>query len=817
MSTIELPVEGIHCAGCVSRIEEALRAVPGVSDASVNLVTGDARVESADRTMSVSSVIEAVESAGYAVSIDSTTLGVEGMHCASCVHTVESALRAVPGVLEAEVNLAAESARIRSVRGLVSAEALARAVESAGYRTRVDTPDEVDDVSERERKRDEEIRSQFRRFWIGAVLTFPVLILGHADFLPGLSDLSHDTLRPWWGLSGVLTLGVLLIAGRDFFTGAARAFARGNATMDTLVALGTGSAWIYSTVAVLAPSLFPAGAAHPFYEAAAVVVTLVVLGQALEARAKGKTSKALHRLLELRPETALRIDADGSEREVASASLRVGDRVRVRPGERIATDGSVVAGSGVVDESMLTGEPIPVERVAGDPVVGGTINRSGSFEMRIESVGSETVLARIVEMVRTAQGAKPPIQRVVDTVSGYFVPTVMILSVVTFAVWYTFGPPPSISFAAVTAVAVLVIACPCALGLATPISIMISVGKAAERGILIRNGQALQMAREIDVVVLDKTGTVTTGSPEVVEIVTNEGVGADEVLAWAASVERGSEHPIGAAIVERARASDLSIETADSFRSEAGRGVSASVSGHEIRVGSESWVNPRSDDRTQGEAAEPLMDRLTKRGATPVFVSRDGEVVGALGISDTIKPDSAQAVSTLRAMGMKVILLTGDHPDAAAFVGEKIGAEEVLSRVLPDQKAHHVARLQSGGRRVAMVGDGINDAPALAQADLGIAIGTGTDVAIETADLTLMSGSLEGVSTAFRLSRATVRNIRQNLVGAFVYNVLGIPIAAGLLYPAFGWLLSPMIAGAAMAFSSVTVVTNANRLRGFDG
>ncbi|MBI4520764.1 MAG: cadmium-translocating P-type ATPase, partial [Gemmatimonadetes bacterium] len=596
-----------------------------------------------------------------------------------------------------------------------------------------------------------------------------------------------------------------------FFTGGWAAFRRRSADMNTLVALGTGSAWIYSTVAVAFPGLFPAGTAVPFYEATAVVITLVMLGQALEARAKGRTSQALHALLDLQPRRA-RVVRDGDEREVPVEDLRVGDLIVVRPGEKLPVDGEVVEGHSAVDESMITGESIPVEKGPGDAVIGATVNRSGSFRFRATKVGKDTALAQIVSLVRQAQGSKPPIQRTVDRVASYFVPAVMIVAVAAFAAWYTIGPEPQLNYATVVAVAVLVIACPCALGLATPISVMVAVGKAAEHGVLVRSGAALQAARALDVIVLDKTGTVTSGRPEVTDVITAPGFAEAAALELAAAAERDSEHPLGEAIARAARERSSAIPRVTGFRALPGRGVEARLDGQVIVLGNEALLREMGIDLG---GLEVHARRLADEGKSVVFLARGGSIAAVIGVADRPKPDSAAAVRRLEELGLEVIMITGDNPRTAAAIARQVGIERVIAEVRPAEKAARIQELQAQGKKVAMVGDGINDGPALAQADVGIAIGTGTDVAIETADVTLMGGSLRGAVVAIEVSRTAFWNIKQNLFGAFIYNVLGIPIAAGALFPLFGTLLSPMIAGAAMAFSSVTVVTNANRLRFF--
>jgi Cu+-exporting ATPase len=742
----------------------------------------------------------------------SVDLPIDGIHCAACVSRLERALGEAPGVLDAQVSLATESARLRFIPGMMNPAALAEVVEGAGYRLREEEGEGFEEaLRKREEEREAEYRGLLRRFWVGAGFGTPVAIIGHAHFIPGLQGMDHGTLRFLWLLSGILTIPIMTYVGGRFFTGAWSAFRHRNATMDTLVALGTGSAWVYSTVAVLFPALFPAGTAHPFFEATAVVITLVMLGKALEARAKGRTSQALRRLMDLRPRMA-RVIRDGEEVEVPAQEVQVGELVVVRPGEKIPVDGEVTEGFSAVDESMVTGESLPVDKKAGDAVVGGTLNRSGSFRFRANRVGKDTVLAHIVEMVRNAQGSKPSIQRVVDVVAGYFVPAVMIIATLTFAVWYTLGPEPRLSFAAVVAVAVLVIACPCALGLATPISIMVAVGKAAESGILIRNGDALQAARHVDTIVLDKTGTITLGEPALTGVLPAEGVQEEELLSLAAAAEEGSEHPLADAVVKGARSRGITWIRAEAFEAVTGRGLEARVGGARVLVGSQAFLE---GEGVRGEELGVAVIQVAVEGRTPVLVARDGVYLGALALSDPVKEDSGEAVAHLRQNGLEVIMLTGDHEAAARAIGKEVGVDRVMAQLLPEEKAKVVRTLQARGRRVAMVGDGINDAPALAGADVGIAMGSGTDVAMETGDMVLMGSSLSGVVHALELSQATFRNIRQNLFGAFIFNVLGIPIAAGILYPFFGILLSPVIAGSAMAFSSVTVVTNANRLRFF--
>ena len=735
------------------------------------------------------------------------------MHCASCVRTVEKVLGDAEGVAEASVSLVEELARVRLASGGAGSDALVRAVEGAGYGAEVlaGAGAVLETARERDQERDEDRAALMRRFRVGVACGLPVVLIGHWEMIPGLSALAEEARRGLWWLSGGLTVPILLYTGRGFFAGAWAAARRGAADMNTLVALGTGAAWLYSTVALAAPDLFPAGSARPFYEAVAVVIALVVLGQAVEARAKGRTARALRALFDLTPETADRVTGDGIE-TVQLAEIVPGDLLLVRPGARIPLDGRVRRGESEVDESMLTGESMPVAKAPGHGVVGGTVNGTGALTIETTRVGADTVLARIVEMVQRAQGTKPPIQRAADAVASYFVPAVILVALLTFCAWVVAGPEPGVNLAVVTAVAVLVIACPCALGLATPISVMIAIGKAASHGVLIRDGGALQRACRVDTVVLDKTGTLTAGKPRV----TFAGASADFAeggfLEAAASVEAASEHPAARAIVRYAGEREVAWPEVENFAAHPGRGASGSVAGRRVLVGSPLFVAAAGVDI--GPVAEYL-DRAAAEGATPVVVAVDGVVVGVFGVADALRPGAREVVARLRQRGVEVMMLTGDEEAAAARIAGQAGIARVSARVSPDGKAREIEALRGRGRVVAMVGDGINDAPALATADVGIAMGGGTDVALRTGDVALLGDSLRGVETLLGISRAAHRNIVQNLVGAFAYNVVGIPVAAGALYPSLGLLLSPMIAGAAMAFSSVTVVANANRLRAY--
>ena len=727
-------------------------------------------------------------------------LSIGGMSCAGCVSRVEKALQATPGVSAAAVNFAEHTA---TVEGDVDARTLIEQVEASGYAAAELTS--IDDLAEKEAAEHEHYRNLLKKAAVAGALGVPQLVLGMAGWLPDVAS-----SRPLWLVIGLLTLVMLAYSGGHFFTGALRLARRREANMDTLIALGTGTAWVYSMIILALPGLVPEMARHAYFEAAAIIIAFINFGSALEMRARGKTSEAIKRLIGLQPRTA-RVVRDAVEQDIPIENVGLGETLRVRPGERIAVDGEIIEGRSSIDESMLTGEPIPVEKSAGDTVVAGTINKSGSFLFVARRIGRDTALARIIDMVRKAQASKPEIGRLVDRVAAVFVPAVIVIAILTFVVWFSLGPAgQELSYAIVTAMTVLIIACPCALGLATPISIMLGVGKAAEFGALIRNGDALQLAGRLDTIVLDKTGTVTEGRPSVTAMHAADGWTDTELLAVAASLEQASEHPLAEAVVVAAQEQGIGPEAVENFAAIAGHGAEARVGGRSILAGSRKLMNDRGIDVS---AIADAAAELAGKAATPVYVAVDGNAAGVIAIADAIKADSQQAIAALRQSGLRVVLLTGDNRATAEAVAREVGIDEVLAEVLPEDKADKVAELQRDGARVGMVGDGINDAPALARADVGFAIGTGTDIAIESADITLMRGSLQGIVDAIAVSKATVRNIKQNLFGAFVYNTLTIPIAAGVLYGVLGVLLNPMIAGAAMAMSSVTVVSNANRLR----
>jgi len=731
-------------------------------------------------------------------------LSVSGLSCAACVSSVENALAGVPGVSAANVNFAEHTAL---VNGDAQAQALVDAVRAAGYDAAELTGDE--DESEKEAAETAHYHKLLKKAAFAAIVGIPQFVFGMSGLLPGLDGDGQI----FWLFVGVLTLGVLIYSGGHFFSGAWKSARNHTANMDTLIALGTGTAWVYSIVIVALPNLVPPMAQHAYFEAAAIIIAFINIGGALEMRARGKTSEAIKRLIGLQAKTA-RVLRDGVEQDIPIADVKLDDTLRVRPGERIAVDGVIVEGYSSIDESMLTGEPVPVQKSDGDEVAAGTINKSGTFLFMAKRIGKDTALSQIIEMVRTAQSSKPAIGRLVDKVSAVFVPSVMIIAVITFMTWMNFGSGDQVTtLAIVTTMTILIIACPCALGLATPISIMVGVGKAAEFGTLIRNGDALQQAGRLTTVILDKTGTVTEGRPGVSAVIVRDGWSESKLLQWSASIEQGSEHPLAEAIVTAAKDKRISFLKAEQFAAFAGHGVFALIEGKEVLLGNRKLMRDRDVDISSLEAEAR---DLELKAQTPMYVAVENKAAGIISVADAIKSDSKEAIQRMRDVGLKVVLLTGDNQTTAEAVALQVGIDEVIAEVLPQDKAATVAALQSQGEIVGMVGDGINDAPALARADVGFALGTGTDVAIESADITLIRGSLHGVVDAIAVSKATVRNIKQNLFGAFIFNSLGIPIAAGILYPFIGMLLNPMIAGGAMAMSSVTVVSNANRLRFFD-
>lgn len=800
-----LPVEGMSCASCVGRVERSLRTVPGVASASVNLATERATV---DGTAERAALVQAIEEAGYAVPVMTVELAVDGMSCASCTGRVERALAAVPGVAEANVNLATGRA---TIRGTAEPAALIAAAGAAGYAAR----EVAGDQGSRDAaaaKRDAEAGRLRRNVLVAGLLTLPVFVLEMGSHLiPAIHDLVMDTIgmQANWTIQFALTSLVLFGPGLGFYAKGFPALFKGAPDMNSLVAVGTSAAYLFSVVALFMPGLLPEGTVAVYFEAAAVIATLILVGRWLEARAKGRTSEAIQRLVGLQAKTA-RVRRDGETVEIAVADVAPGDVVEVRPGERVPVDGEVVDGASYVDESMITGEPIPVSKEAGATVVGGTINQTGALSFRATAVGEGTMLSQIIRMVEEAQGSKLPIQAMVDKVTMYFVPAVITLALLTFGVWFFFGPEPALTFGLVNAVAVLIIACPCAMGLATPTSIMVGTGRGAEMGVLFRKGEALQLLKEARVVALDKTGTLTEGAPRMTDFDVASGFDRADVLARIAAVEAKSEHPIARAIVAAAEAKGLDLPKVANFESVTGMGVSAMAGGKPIEIGADRYmVSLGHDVSVFAEAAE----RLGDEGKSPLYAAVDGKLAAIVAVADPIKETTPEAIRALHDLGLKVAMITGDNRRTAEAIARRLGIDEVVAEVLPDGKVEAVKTLKAQHGRLAFVGDGINDAPALAEADVGLAIGTGTDVAIEAADVVLMSGSLKGVPNAIALSKATIRNIKQNLFWAFAYNTALLPVAAGVLYPAFGLLLSPVLAAGAMALSSVFVLGNALRLR----
>ncbi|HMQ29972.1 MAG TPA: heavy metal translocating P-type ATPase [Chloroflexaceae bacterium] len=825
---LTLPVTGMTCASCSTRVEKALRKTPGVESAQVNLATEQATVTFDPQQVQPQQLVAAVEQSGYGVISEQLELPITGMTCASCSTRVEKALRKTPGVLEASVNLATERATVTVAPGVADRASLTAAVEAAGYGViapaAADTAEEGEDAETLARRA--ELADKRRKLVVAVAFGLPIFVLAMArDFglidpwfigqaaemmrqMPGASmtemmqhAAARDDLLNWLFLA--LATPVQFYAGRDFYVHAWKALKARTANMDTLIALGTSAAYFYSLWLLLSGL-----SGHVYFETAAVIIALVLVGKFMEARAKSQTSAAIKALMGLQAKTA-RVLRGGAETDIPLAQVRVGDIVIVRPGEKVPVDGVLTQGGSAVDESMLTGESMPVQKQVGDSVIGATLNRTGSFQFRATRVGKDTALAQIVRLVQEAQGSKAPVQKLVDQVSAVFVPIVIVIAVVTFLVWWLVtGDAVQ---AMIFAVAVLVIACPCALGLATPTAIMVGTGTGAQHGILIKNAEALERAGKIATVVFDKTGTITQGQPAVTDIVTDGDAG--ELLQLAASVERASEHPLGEAVVRAAHERGLTLARPDGFAAIAGHGVQATVDDRAVLIGSPRLM------REQGVALggyEAAVARLQGEAKTAVVVAAGGQALGVLGIADPVKPTSAEALAALKHQGVQVLMLTGDNRRTAEAIGRQVGLapEQVIAEVLPEMKAAEVKRVQAEGRVVAMVGDGINDAPALAQADVGIAMGTGTDVAMETADVTLLRGDLRSVPQAIQLSRRTMRTIRWNLFWAFIYNVVGIPLAAGVFYPLLGWQLSPIYAAAAMAFSSVFVVSNSLRLRG---
>ena len=808
---LSFTVLGMDCASCVQRIEKTVSAMPGVVQALANLSSETLTVEFLPKQVALSKIVSTVESLGYQVPLTRLDLPVGGMTCASCVKTIEETLLRLPGVVEANANFASERVSVGFLAGTVEVGEIRKAIVGAGY-TVLSTATGGETEVDVDAARRKTYLALLRRFLVSLILTIPIFLLSLSSMLPILRGMAMEPL-PY--LLFALTLPVLIYSGMPFFRGAWGQLRHFRADMNTLVAVGTSSAFLYSAVATFYPVFFSAigQAGDLYYDSTAVIITLILLGRLLEARAKGKAGEALKKLAGLSAKTA-RVWRGGSELEIAVDQVLAGDIVVVRPGEKIPVDGVVVEGYSAVDESMLTGEPMPAEKKAGDNVFGATINKSGTFRFQATKVGKETALAQIIKLVAEAQGSKAPVQRLVDRIAAIFVPVVIGIAVLTLLIWLIFGPAPSLSRALVNFVAVLIIACPCALGLATPTAIIVGTGRGAQLGILIKDASALEQSAELKTIVLDKTGTLTKGEPVISDIVPVVGEDERSVLALAAALEYGSEHPLGEAVLRRAEEEKVKYPKAFDFSVLEGLGVKAKVDGELCHLGNDRLM------ASLGIDTSPLAEHANSfyaQGKTVVYLVRGKKLVGALAGSDTPKESSAGAVAKLKAMGLQVLMLTGDNPRSAQAIASQLGIERAIAEVLPADKAKEIANLQKGGFRVAMVGDGINDAPALAQADVGIAMGSGTDIAREASGITILGDDLRAVPNAIALSRRTMATIKGNLFWAFIYNIIGIPIAAGLLYPFFGILLNPMIAAGAMAISSVFVVTNSLRLRGFKG
>jgi len=806
---ISLSVEGMSCASCVGRVDKGLHEVTGLSDIAVNLASESARFK-ADSPETVSAAVAQLAALGYPAREEKVILSIESMSCASCVGRVDKAIAALPGVLDVSVNLASETATIRYAEGAVTVADMIAASAAIGYPAKVISGGGV--AQDQAARKDAEAQEIARKAWIAAALALPVFVLEMgAHMIPGMHMLIGDTIghQASWLIQFVLTTAVLLGPGRMFYLKGMPALLRGAPDMNSLVAVGTCAAYLYSLVATFAPALLPEAVRAVYFEAAAVIVVLILVGRFLEARAKGRTGAAIKRLVGLQVKTA-RVLVDGEAKDVPTEALQVGDLILVRPGERIAADGEVVEGHGHIDESMITGEPVPVEKGVGAPVTGGTVNGPSALTIRATIVGQDTVLAQIIRMVEEAQGAKLPIQGLVDKITLWFVPAVMTVALLTVLVWLLVGPDLALTLALVAGVSVLIIACPCAMGLATPTSITVGTGRAAEMGVLFRKGDALQALSSVGVVAMDKTGTVTEGRPELTDLEIADGFDVDEVLRLTATVESRSEHPIAQAILRAAEAKALPQGEMEDFRTITGYGVQARVDGRTVLVGADRLLAREGVDFTALRARETA---LAEQGRTALYVAVDGVAAAVVGVADPIKPSSRAAIAALKARGLEVAMITGDKQETADAIARELGIDHVVAGVLPSGKVETIDSLRQSGKALAFVGDGINDAPALAHADIGIAIGTGTDVAIESADVVLMSGDLGGVVNAIDISAHTMRNIRQNLFWAFGYNTALIPVAAGVLYPALGVLLSPVLAAGAMALSSVFVLTNALRLR----
>jgi Cu+-exporting ATPase len=797
---IDLPIVGMSCASCASTIQTDLSHLKGVAKANVNYATSKATLLVQPQIIKPENFITSIRKSGYEVGTVTVELPLKGIQCASCVQKIEKAILQTKGVTKASVNLATERAKVEYLPTETNLGDIKRAIESTGYEVlELSTSDEGLDPEKAIRER--EYKKLKTKFMAGLVLGLIVFLGSSRHWFPWIPGIFGNFYVLW-----ALATPVQFVIGWQFYKGAWGAFKHRSADMNTLIAVGTSAAYLYSVTATLFPSFFESGGIKPhvYFETSALIIVLILFGRLLEARAKGQTSDAIKKLMGLQPKTA-RVIRDGKEMDIPVEEVLVGDIITVKPGEKIPVDGILQSGKSAVDESMITGESIPVKKSPGSEVIEATINKTGSFKFKATKVGKDTALAQIIKLVQDAQGSKAPIQRLADVISGYFVPIVISIAIVTFVIWFDFGPFPSLTFALLNFVAVMIIACPCALGLATPTAVMVGTGKGAENGILIKGGESLETAHKLDTIVFDKTGTLTKGEPEVTDIITVNGFSEEEILKYAACAEKNSEHPLAEAIIKRAEEKEIKLLDPEQFNAIEGHGIEASIDGKEILLGNAKLMRDR---QIEIENLETKAEDLAQDGKTPIYISLTGKAAGLIGVADTLKESSVHAVTKLRNMGLKVVMLTGDNRRTAEAIARKAGIDDVLPEVLPEDKVFEIKKLQSGGRRVAMVGDGINDAPALAQADIGIAIGSGTDVAMEASDITLIKGDLSGVVSAIELSKKTIRIIKQNLFWAFFYNTAGIPIAAGVLYPFFGILLNPIFASLAMAFSSVSVVSN---------
>jgi len=813
MNEVSFPVQGMTCASCVRRVEKALDQVPGVARTAVNLSTGKATINYNPDQVDIPSMLSAVNDAGYKAAPESVEISVSGMTCASCVGRVERVLNKLPGVVNADVNLTMERASISYLSDVTSLAELSAAITDAGY-----TPKLLDDGAGDDPEKAARV-AEFKslRFDVifAASFTIPLFTIAMIKFYGPVEDvmLSILPMKGWIWVEFLLATPVQFWAGKRFYVSGWAELKHFSPGMSSLVMLGTSAAFIYSLLALFVPQIFPEGSANSYFEAAGVIITLILLGRLLEAAAKGRTSEAIKKLMQLQSKTA-RVIRDGQERELPIEDVIVGDIIQVRPGESLPVDGVITEGSSFIDEAMITGEPIPVEKSPGSEVVGSTINKTGAFQFKATRIGKDTVLSRIIKMVEDAQSSKPEIQKIADRIAGVFVPVVIAISMITFSIWLVFGPDPALSFAFVTAVSVLLIACPCAMGLATPTAIMVGTGKGAELGVLFRKGTALEQLAKVDTVIMDKTGTLTLGRPTLTDFIVTEAFASNEneILGLVAAAESKSEHPIADAIVKGAKDKGLDLPGVDSFQADPGYGIEAMVDGRKVQVGADRYMEKLGLDLA---ACSRQAEDLATQAKSPLYAAVDGRLAALVAVADPLKEGSVEAVEALHKLGLSVAMLTGDNAKTAKAIADQVGIDKILAEVLPDQKAAEVKGQQRDGGTVAFVGDGINDAPALAEADVGIAIGTGTDIAIEAADVILMSGDLRGIVNATGLSRKTLGTIKMNFFWAYAYNVALIPLAAGAFYPLLGVLLNPMLAAGAMSVSSLFVVTNSLRLKAF--